>query len=143
MFSGTYHHSLDNKGRIIIPSRFREELEEGFILTRGLDGCLFIFTSAEWDSFRELLGSDSISTADRRAFHRYFFSNAVECVLDKQGRLNLPQTLIGHAGIDKDVVTIGVDTRIEVWSAERWSAYTQGPQFDEGIIAEKLQMLGV
>ncbi|MBR2778957.1 MAG: division/cell wall cluster transcriptional repressor MraZ [Firmicutes bacterium] len=142
MFNGRYNHTIDSKGRIIIPSKFRSGLEGVFMLTKGLDGCLFIITMDEWDSFREKIREISISSDQGRAFTRYFFSNAVDCELDKQGRLNIPQDLLDHAKISKDVVTIGVDTRVEVWSKEVWEAYCSTPMFSSENIAENMRMVG-
>lgn len=143
MFSGTYFHTLDPKGRIIIPAKFRDDLGESFMLTRGLDGCLFVFTMSAWNAFVEKLNVIPMSEDAGRAFTRYFFASAVEGKLDKQGRLNIPQQLLSHAHIDKDVVTIGVNTRIEIWSKEVWDEYTSTPAFSEDNIAENMKKLGI
>lgn len=142
MFSGTYNHTIDSKGRIIIPSKFRSDLDGAFMLTKGLDGCLFIITMDEWDSFTERIREISVSSDQGRAFMRYFFANAVDCELDRQGRLNIPQDLLDHAKISKDVVTIGVDTRVEVWSKEVWDEYCSTPVFSSENIAENMRIVG-
>ena len=143
MFSGTYHHNIDSKGRIIIPSKFREELGTGFVLTKGLDHCLFLFPMSEWINFRDKLKSVPLSSREGRAFTRYFFANAVVCEMDKQGRLNIPSVLRAHAHVDKEVVSIGVDSRIEIWSREEWEKYNQSPELDSELIAEKMEGLGI
>ena len=143
MFSGTYYHNLDSKGRIIIPSKFREELSEGFVLTKGLDHCLFLFPMSEWINFRNKLKAVPLTSKEGRAFTRYFFANAVECEMDKQGRLNIPQELRKHAHIDKAVVSIGVDSRVEIWSKADWESYNESPELDSELIAEKMEGLGI
>ena len=143
MFSGTYEHNIDSKGRIIIPAKFRDELGHDFVLTKGLDNCLFVFPAAEWIKFRDKLKAVPLTSKEGRAFTRYFFSNAVECEMDKQGRLNIPTLLRAHAGIDKEVVTIGVDDRIEIWGRERWLTYNEQPELDSDLIAENMKGLGI
>ncbi len=142
MFIGEYQHTIDAKGRIIIPSKFREELGYRFIMTKGLDNCLFLYSTEEWKKFEDKLVNLPVTSKDARAFVRYFFSGAVECEIDKQGRLSIPPTLREHARIDKDLVTIGVMTRVEVWSREEWEHYgSNSLSYDE--IAEKMAELGI
>lgn len=142
MFIGEYQHSIDAKGRIIVPSKFREELGYKFILTKGLDNCLFIYPMEEWKKFENKLVTLPISSKEARAFVRYFFSSAVECEIDKQGRLNIPQHLREHARIDKELVTIGVMSRVEIWSKEEWIDYGNNSLgYDD--IAEKMEELGI
>lgn len=142
MFIGEYQHSIDTKGRIIIPSKFRDELGLKFILTKGLDNCLFIFSREEWKKFEDKLVNLPVASKDARAFVRYFFSSAVECEIDKQGRLTIPQNLKEHAKIEKDLVTIGVMSRIEIWSKQEWQNYgDDNLSYDE--IAEKMAELGI
>ena len=143
MFSGMYHNSIDSKGRIIIPSKFREGLGIRFMLTKGLDGCLFLFSTEEWDAFVAKMKAAPVSSKEGRAFSRYFFANAVECEPDKQGRLTIPPILRAHAGINKDLVTIGVDTRIEVWSKKSWENYNNRPELDTDSIEAKMESLGI
>ncbi len=142
MFIGEYQHTIDAKGRIIIPSKFREELGYRFIMTKGLDNCLFLYSTEEWEKFEDKLISLPVASKDARAFVRYFFSGAVECEIDKQGRLSIPPTLREHARIDKDLVTIGVMSRVEVWSKEEWVDYgINSLSYDE--ISEKMAELGI
>jgi len=143
MFLGEYQHSLDNKGRITIPARFREELGETFIATKGLDNCLFLYPMSEWKSVEQKLKSLPFTRGDVRAFVRFFFAGACECETDKQGRILLPAGLREYAGIDREVVIIGVGNRVEVWSEENWRGYSQnaGASYEE--ISEKLVELGL
>lgn len=119
---GEYHHSIDEKGRIIIPSKFREELGDSFVVTRGLDGCLFIYPKNEWENivkkYKELP-----NVKDARNFMRFFLSGAVNTEFDKQGRININTPLIHYAGLNKDCVIIGVNDRLEIWSKERWEDF--------------------
>ena len=142
MFIGEYQHALDNKNRIIIPSKFREGLGEKFVLTKGLDGCLYIYTSSEWEILEEKLKMLPLTNKDARAFIRFFFSGANEIDVDKQGRALIPQNLLEYANIEKDIVSIGVSTRIEIWSKTKWQEYNDSNvNFDE--IAEKMSELGI
>lgn len=143
MFIGEFQHSLDVKGRLIIPSKFREKLGEVFIVTKGLDKCLFVFPADEWQKFGEKLQSLPISSKDARAFSRYFFAGAAECSLDKQGRIMIPNNLRGHAEIDKDTYVIGVSGRLEIWSKVNWTDYNEGDDLSYDAIAEKMAMLGI
>lgn len=135
---GEYRHAMDEKGRLTIPAKFREELGERFVLTRGLDQCLFVYPMEEWKNLEGKLKGLPFTKADARAFSRFFFSGAVECELDKQGRVNIPSTLLSFARIEKECVIIGVSNRVEIWSEAGWNAYLREKQgsFDE--IAEKL-----
>ncbi len=143
MFLGEYQHSLDNKGRITIPARFREELGETFIATKGLDNCLFLYPMSEWKSVEQKLKSLPFTRGDVRAFVRFFFAGACECETDKQGRILLPAALREYAGIDREVVIIGVGNRVEVWSEQNWRDYARnaGASYEE--ISEKLVELGI
>lgn len=142
MFIGEYQHAIDTKNRMIIPSKFRDELGSNFILTKGLDGCLYAFTINEWKFLEEKLKSLPLTSKDARAFVRFFFSGANEIEIDKQGRALIPQTLLEYAQIKKDIVSIGVSTRIEVWSKEKWEEYNNSDiDFDD--IAEKMSQLGI
>ncbi len=140
---GEFQHTVDSKGRLAIPSKFREELGESFVITRGLDGCIFVYPMNEWSNMEGKLKSLPLTKADARAFVRFFFSGATECEVDKQGRILLPQNLREHAKIDKEVVIIGVSTRVEVWAKERWRDYSNeaGESFED--IAEKIVDLGI
>jgi MraZ protein len=142
MFMGEYLHSVDIKGRISMPSKFRELLGETFIVTRGLDGCLFVYTREEWNNIERKLKELPFTQKDARAFTRFFFSGACECEIDKQGRVVVPQTLRDFASIDKEVVIIGVSTRVEIWSVEKWNTYTNDSSISFEEIAEKMADLG-
>lgn len=138
MFMGEYQHSIDTKGRIIMPARFRDELGEQFVVTKGLDNSLFVYAMEEWRRLEEKLRKLPFTKADARAFARFFFSGAAETGLDKQGRFLLPQLLREHAKINKEVVIIGVSSRIEVWSKEVWEDYSIQAAAQYEAIAEKL-----
>ena len=138
MFMGEYQHSIDDKGRLTIPSKFRENLGPQFIVTRGLDNCLFVYPMSEWSVLEQKLKSLPLMKSDARAFSRFFFSGATECELDKQGRVNLPNHLCEYAKLDKDCVVIGVSNRVEVWSKASWEGYTQQSEEAFNEIAEKL-----
>lgn len=138
MFMGEYQHTIDEKGRLIIPSRFRSGLGERFVVTKGLDRCLFAFPAGEWSALEEKLKSLPFTKADARAFVRFFFSGATECELDKQGRILLPPNLREYALLEKDVVVIGVSNRVEIWAKEEWEKYNQQSAQDFESIAENL-----
>src|SRR5690625_3728054 len=123
VFLGGCQHPLDDKGRLTISARFRDGLGARFIVTRGLDNCLFAYPASEWQVLESRLKTLPLTKADARAFVRFLFSGATECELDRQGRVMLPPTLREHAGLEKDVVVIGVSTRVEIWSQDRWSRY--------------------
>lgn len=143
MFIGEYNHTLDNKSRITIPSKFRETLGEDFVITKGLDSCLFIYPKEEWEIFEDKLKTLPLTNKDARAFVRFFFAGASECTLDKQGRVLIPPNLREHSGIEKDAVIIGVATRIEIWSSENWKEYTEDDNLSYESIAENMQELGI
>ncbi len=143
MFIGEYNHTLDNKGRITIPSKFRETLGEEFVLTKGLDNCLFIYPKSEWKIFEDKLKTLPLTNKDARAFVRFFFAGASECTLDKQGRILIPPNLRDHSNIEKDAIVIGVSTRIEIWSSENWKNYTEDDNLSYESIAENMQELGI
>lgn len=123
MFLGEYNHSLDTKGRLIVPSKFREDLGDRCVVTKGLDGCLFVFPLQEWQVLSEKLRSLPLTQKDARAFVRFFFAGASEVECDKQGRIMIPQPLKDHAALDKGVMVIGVANRLELWAETRWYAY--------------------
>ena len=141
MFMGEYNHTIDAKGRLIIPAKFREALGEEFILTRGLDGCLSIYPMDEWKSFEEKLKALPLTDKNARAFLRFFVSGATSCELDKQGRILVPSTLREFAGLEKEVVLTGNLTRIEVWSKEKWIENSNYDDMDS--IAASMQEMGI
>lgn len=137
MFMGEYHYSIDDKGRITIPSKFRYELGENFIVTRGLDNCLFIYPKQEWNNiitkYRELP-----NTKNARDFMRFFLSGATECEFDRQGRINVSAPLMKYADLNKECVIIGVNDRLEVWSKDRWTNFIETNEENLSDIADSL-----
>lgn len=135
---GEHQHSIDDKGRLTIPSKFREALGATFIVTRGLDNCLFIYPMSEWSILEQKLKALPLMKSDARAFTRFFFSGATECELDKQGRVNLPKHLCEYAKLDKECMVLGVSSRVEIWSKETWAGYYEQSEQTFNEIAEKL-----
>lgn len=138
MFMGEYQHSVDTKGRLIIPSKFRESLGNTFVITRGLDNCLFGYPMDEWRKLEEKLKELPMTKKDARAFARFFFSGATEVEIDKQGRINIPSNLAGYAKLEKECVVIGVSTKIEIWAKELWENYFNEAEESFNDIAENL-----
>jgi MraZ protein len=138
MFMGEYHHSIDNKGRMIVPSKFRDDLGEMFIITRGLDQCLFGYPLSEWALIEEKLKGLPLTKKDARAFTRFFFSGATESELDKQGRINIPASLLTYAKLEKECVILGVSNRIEIWSKTIWEDYFTQSEESFAEIAENM-----
>ncbi len=143
MFYGEYLHTIDPKSRVIIPAKFREGLGHSFILTKGLDNCLFAYSPKEWANFENKLKSLPLADKDARAFMRFFFAGATECVLDKQGRILIPQNLKEYAGLEKDVYIIGISTRVEIWDRAKWENYSSNENLSGEKLAEKLASLGI
>ncbi len=135
---GEFQHSIDDKGRIIIPAKFRDLLGNSFVVTRGLDQCLFVYPSQEWEVLEQKLKALPLMKSDARAFTRFFFSGATECEWDKQGRVNLPGNLRQYAKLEKDCVVLGVSNRVEIWSKNTWEQYFQQSEDTFNEIAEKL-----
>jgi MraZ protein len=142
MFSGEYEHTVDDKGRLIVPAKFRTELDEGLFVTRGLDGCLFVFPPDTWKDLSEKVASLPLAQASARLFSRMIYSGT-ECKLDKQGRILLPPPLRAHADIEGEVVVTGVNSRLEIWSKKRWQEQTTRMEEESGSIAEQLTNLGI
>lgn len=138
MLMGEHKHNIDAKGRLIMPSKFRSDLGEKFILTRGLDGCLFGYPQESWIALEEKLKQLPLAKKEARAFTRFFYSAAVECELDKQGRINIPQTLRDHAKLEKICYVIGVSERIEIWSDTSWNQVSQDAEEMFDSIAEEM-----
>ena len=141
MFMGEYSHSIDEKGRLIIPSRFREELGNRFVLTRGLDGCLCVYPDAEWNKLEEKLRSLPLTNKNARTITRFLVSGAAQCELDKQGRILVPAALREYAGLVKDVVLTGNLERIEIWDKAKWDECAGFDDMD--VIETNLQDCGV
>jgi len=138
MFMGEYHHSIDSKGRMIIPAKYRDDLGEEFVLTRGLDQCLFGYPMNEWKLVEEKLKSLPLTKKDARAFTRFFFSGAIECEIDKQGRINIATPLLNYAQLEKECIVIGVSNRIEIWSKTNWENYFTEAEDSFAEIAENM-----
>lgn len=141
MFMGEYNHSVDAKGRMIVPSKFREQLGNEFVVTKGLDGCLFAYSHEEWQRIEDSLREKPLTSKDARKFMRFFFAGAANCELDKQGRILLPAVLREFAGLEKEVVSVGVLKRIEIWDKNRWQDTNTYDDMDE--VAEHMAELGL
>lgn len=135
---GEYQHNVDPKGRLIIPSKFREHLEDAFVLTRGLDNCLFGYPMNEWRKLEEKLKELPVTKKDARAFTRFFFSGATEVEIDKQGRINIPNNLRSYAKMDKECIVLGVSNRLEIWAKEAWENYFEQSEDSFNDIAENM-----
>ncbi|CUO59632.1 MULTISPECIES: division/cell wall cluster transcriptional repressor MraZ [Clostridium] len=142
MFIGEYQHSLDSKNRIVVPSKLREGLGEKFIISKGLDGCLYAYPIDEWQKFEEKLKNLPLTNRDARAFVRFFVAGATEVETDKQGRGLIPANLREYAGIEKEIVTIGALNKVEIWSKEKWESYNES-DIDFDSIADKMGDLGI
>ena len=138
MFMGEYRHSLDAKNRMIIPAKFREELGNTFVVTKGLDGCLTVYTSSQWTKIIEQLEKLPTTKKEARQYVRYLTSKASECELDGQGRIQLPQVLVAAADIKKKCVVVGAADPVEIWSEERGNAYEEEAAESFESIAETL-----
>ena len=141
MLIGEYEHSLDAKGRLIMPSKLRQDIGEKFIITKGLDGCLFVVSQNEWNNFETKLKTLPLSDKNARNFVRFFLSGATECEIDKQGRFLIPANLRESAKLEKDAMIVGVGTRLEIWNKETWLNCGENISADE--IAENMTMLGI
>lgn len=139
MFLGEFQHSIDEKGRLIIPARLREGLGPRFVMTKGLDQCLFAYPLEEWRVLEEKLKTLPFVKAEARAFMRFFFAGAAECEFDRQGRVLIPPALREYAALEREVTILGVSTRVEIWSTELWQEYSRKAQADYEAIAEKLE----
>lgn len=138
MLMGEYRHSIDEKNRLVIPSKFRNELGNSFIITRGLDKCLFIYSEVEWSKIVNKLKTLPFTQRDARNFTRFFLSGAVNCEFDRSGRVSITSPLIDYAGINKDCVIIGANDRLEVWSREAWDNFLSINEENFADIAENL-----
>lgn len=143
MFIGEYSHTLDEKGRLAIPKKFRTDLEAGAVVTRGLDHCLFLYTRDEWQRLAEKLSNLPFAQANTRAFARLMLAGAMDVEVDKQGRIILPEYLRHYGNISKNVVIAGLYNRLEVWDEEKWKQYTKKTETESNEIAEQMGMLGV
>lgn len=141
MFMGEYNHTIDAKGRLIVPSKLRDALGDHFVVTKGLDGCLFVYPNEEWGKFEERLSELPITNANARKFARFFLAGAADVEVDKQGRILLPSVLRDFAGLEKDVVFVGVSKRVEIWSREKWEENSTYDDVEE--IAEHMDDFGL
>lgn len=131
MFMGQYSHSIDDKGRLIMPSKYREQLGKEFVVTKGSEGCLFVYPLDEWKKIEARISQMSLNGKEGRLFMRLFFSSAASLELDKQGRVIIPASLKSHAGLKKDVELIGSVSHIEIWDKDNWDAYIKDANLDE------------
>ncbi|MBI4252957.1 division/cell wall cluster transcriptional repressor MraZ [Candidatus Uhrbacteria bacterium] len=143
MFIGEYNHSIDEKGRLAVPAKFRAELEDGAVVTRGLDNCLFLYTQQEWNILAPRIAQLPIHQANSRAFSRLMLSGAMDVQVDKQGRIIVPDYLRSYAKLKKKVVIAGLYNRLEVWDEAIWADYKMHTEEESGDIAEQLGELGV
>lgn len=143
VFIGEYTHSLDEKGRVAVPKKFRTELMKGAVVTRGLDSCLFLFTKKEWQKLADKLANLPLAQANTRAFARLMLAGAMDVEVDKQGRIMLPDYLRLYAGIDKEVIVAGLYTRLELWDSGKWNEYKKKTETASNEIAEQMGQLGV
>ena len=143
MFIGEYEHSVDAKGRVIMPAKLREDIGEKFIVTKGLDGCLFAYSKTEWSNFEEKLKTLPLTNKNARDFVRFFLSGAVEEEVDKQGRFLIPGNLREYASLNKETVITGVGTRIEIWDKDKWKSYNSEENLSADQIAENMANLGM
>ncbi|MBQ9827656.1 MAG: division/cell wall cluster transcriptional repressor MraZ [Lachnospiraceae bacterium] len=143
MFIGEYNHTIDAKGRMIIPQKFREGLGESFFMSKGLDGCLVLYPEDQWIKFVDKLNNLSDIRKDNRDLKRFFLSGASDCEIDKQGRVLITPTLREYAGLKKDIVITGASTRIEVWNRNKWDDISNIDVDDMDDIAERLAEQGI
>ncbi len=143
MFIGEYSHTLDEKGRLAVPKKFRAALTKGAVVTRGLDNCLFLYTKSEWQKLAEKLANLPFVQANTRAFARLMLAGAMDVDIDKQGRIIVPEYLRTFAGLQKEIVVAGLYNRLELWDAAKWNEYTKRTEAESTAIAEHMSELGV
>ena len=143
MFLGEFQHTIDDKGRLAIPAKFRSSLNDGLVITRGLDKCLYVWTLDQWHELSQKLAQLPMMQSDARRVARHFFSGAVDTKLDKLGRAVLPQFLREYAGLSDEVVVLGVHTRIEIWAKSEWDSEREIAEEQSATLAEHLAGLGI
>ncbi|PIR95014.1 cell division/cell wall cluster transcriptional repressor MraZ [Candidatus Falkowbacteria bacterium CG10_big_fil_rev_8_21_14_0_10_37_6] len=143
MFIGEYSHTIDAKGRMAVPAKFRAKLTSGAVVTRGLDNCLFLFSKEEWQKLAEQISASPINKANTRAFGRFMLAGATEAEFDKQGRILLPEYLRVYTGLKKKAIIAGIYNRIEIWEEGAWQKYSKQTQKNSAKIAEELGELGI
>jgi MraZ protein len=141
LFFGEYHHSLDEKGRIILPAKFREALADGLFVTKSFDNCLWVYTKKDWFEMVDKVNSLPTTRSSVRSFQRFFVGSAVEGEVSRQGRISIPQNLREFAGLDKDIVVVGVANKLEIWAKERYEENIAGVEHAE--IAEEIAEFGI
>ncbi len=141
MFMGQYNHTIDTKGRLIVPSKFRERLGDEFVVSKGMDGCLFVYANEDWSAFEQKLTSLPLINKEARKFARFFLAGASQVEVDKQGRILIASNLREFAGLDKEVVLVGVGSRIEIWSLEKWESMDFDDDMDD--ISATMESLGL
>ncbi len=143
MFIGEFSYKIDSKKRLAVPPKFREQLENKAVVTRGLDGCLFLYRMDEWEKLAEKISNLPISQSDARNFARVMLAGAMEVEIDSSGRILVPDYLKKYAGLEKEVIVAGVYNRMEIWDKDKWESYTSATEEQVGDIAERLKELGV
>jgi len=143
VFIGEYSHNLDEKGRLAVPKKFRAILSKGAVVTRGLDSCLFLYTKEEWKKLADKLATLPFSQSNTRAFSRLMLAGAMDVLLDKQGRIILPEYLRSFAGLTKEIVVAGLYNRLELWDQKKWMEYSAQAEKNSSEIAEQMGELGV
>ena len=143
MLLGEYYHNIDEKGRLIIPAKLRNDLGENFVICNGLEGCLFVYSQEEWNKFVAELETLPRMNKNARAFKRYFFGSASEGTFDKQGRVLVPPSLRKSANLEKEVVLVGVQDRVEIWDKALWEKESMLSEEDLDDIAEQLEAIGI
>jgi MraZ protein len=143
MFFGRFEHTLDDKGRLTIPAKYRNALATGVVITRGIDRCLYVYSTSEWDAISEKIRQFSVMQRDARSFVRFLFAEAADCIPDKQGRVLIPTYLREYANLRNDVVVAGSNSRLEIWDPEAYQQENARLQKDADALAEKLSVLGI
>jgi len=143
MFIGEYSHTIDTKGRMAVPSKFRQELKDGAVVTRGVDACLFVYTRDEWQALAEKLSTLPISDPKARAFARLMLAGAMDVSFDSQGRILIPSYLRDYAGIKKKTIVAGLYSRLEIWDEEKWQGYKEKSEKETERISKHMSELGI
>lgn len=143
MLIGEYEHSIDTKGRLSMPAKLKSDIGEKFVVTKGLEGCLFVYSLTEWQNFEEKLRNFPLTNKNARTLTRFFLAGATECEIDKQGRFLIASNLREYAGLEKEVVIIGVLGRLEIWDKKKWQEYNEKENNSVEEIAESLAELGI
>ena len=143
MFLGEYEHNMDDKGRLAVPARFREDLGDGVVITRGFDRCLMGFPRSIWETLARQVSGLSLGQGEARNLQRLLFSGAADIVLDRQGRILIPQNLREYAGLGEQVIVAGLNTHFEIWTGERWRAVLDTLDENASAFAEQLAALGI